>query len=712
MLNRRLELILVTSLLVLAAALRIWDLTRLPPGFSDDELAFIRIAETVRQGDVAVYYQVGDLQARAGPVTIGHVLITELTGDGMLGYRLLSLWAGLGTLALLYTFARRLFGGPVALIALGVMAVNFRMILLARTPAAESVMPAYVLLVLLVLAIAFNLRRDITFHAPGTLPFALLALLLGGAGYLNYTGLVLGPLAALFLAHLIYTRQPISRRVWSAAIFVVVLATVVGTPYLISTFRDTNLSEPYILSSQRPHSVGDVIDGIASAVGGVFWHGDERATRNLPDLPLIGPVQALLALVGVITAGRRWREPRYALVLLALAAGLLTDAWVGTGSTFSANLVALPAIFILVGIGTMSIWHAVSARDIHPATPLVAMIVLAVLAANLIAVRSRLFDDWNHDKRVYAAYHANLGYLAAYLDRTPDGLPVSLCSARLNEPVAVGLTPRQMLGVMQHRDDLDIRHSDCGRGLVLIGAGAPMRFTFADVADREMMPPELASWLQDGQPIPVEGLEEGSVLYLDVEQRVRDSGGQWDALAPAYYMPDESGQFEAVELPVQMEQNLTFAGYDPRVLASKPVPGGEHPLVVVTYWRVDGPLPKKLGIFAHLLGYTKSEPRVLQLEPWAENNGIDVIPSELKNRDFFIQVSHVWLGDTLDPGEYALTVGAYVDTAAVLDNHLDPLDPALDFQPHGDRLFLGPIMVQPKAEEPEPSEPDANTDTN
>jgi hypothetical protein len=696
---------------VLAAVLRTWDLTRLPPGFNDDELAYIRIAETVRQGDVAVYYQIGDIQARAGLVAMGHVLITELAGDGMLGYRLLALWTGLGTLALLYAFGRRLFGVPVALIALGAMAVNFRMILLARTPTAEAVMPAYALLVLLTLAIAFNLRHDITFHAPDTRPFALLALLLGGAGYLHYTGLVLGPLAALFLAHLIYTRQPISRRVWSAAIFVVMLATVVGTPYLISTFRDTDLSEPYLLSSQRPRSVADVIDGVASAVGGVFWQGDERATRNLPDLPLIGPVQALLALVGVVEAGRRWREPRYVLVLLALAAGLLTDAWVGIGSTFSANLVALPAIFILVGIGTMSIWHALSARDIHPATPLVALIVLAMLAANLIAVRSRLFDEWKNNDRVRAAYHANLGYLAAYLDRTPDGLPVSLCSTRLNEPVAVGLTPRQMLGVMQHRDALDIRHSDCGRGLVLIEAGAPMRFVFADVADREMMPPELASWLQDGEPIPVEGLPEGSVLYLDVEQRVRDSGGQWDALAPAYYMPDASGQFEAVELPVQMEQNLTFAGYDPRVLASAPVPGGD-PVVLVTYWRVDGPLPRGLGIFAHLLGYTQSEPRVLQLEPWAENNGIDVIPSELKNRDFFIQVSHIWLGENLKPGEYALTVGAYVDTAAVLDNHLDTLDPALDFQPHGDRLFLGSIMVQPKPEEPEPSEPDTKTDTN
>ena len=39
------------------------------------------------------------------------------------------------------------------------------------------------------------------------------------------------------------------------------------------------------------------------------------------------------------------------------------------------------------------------------------------------------------------------------------------------------------------------------------------------------MPPELRDWLDGGVPIPVDGLPDGSVLRLDVEQRVRDLGG-------------------------------------------------------------------------------------------------------------------------------------------------------------------------------------------
>ena len=281
--NRRLEALLVLGLLLLAAALRIWDLTRLPPGFNAHELASIRITETVRQGDVAVYYQIDAAPGRAGLYAIGSMITTELTGGGLLGYRLFSLAGASFALALLYALARRLFGVPVALIALGIMTVNLRAILLARSATAESWVPAYVLLTLLLLTMAFNLRREVRFHTPSTVHFALLAVLLGGSGYLHYSGLVLGPLAVLFFIHLMITQQPLSRRVWSAGFFLLVLATIVAAPYLISTIRHPELSEPYMVWTERPHDVRDVIDGALHAIGGVIWRGDPRITHNLPE---------------------------------------------------------------------------------------------------------------------------------------------------------------------------------------------------------------------------------------------------------------------------------------------------------------------------------------------------------------------------------------------------------------------------------------------
>jgi hypothetical protein len=135
---------------------------------------------------------------------------------------------------------------------------------------------------------------------------------------------------------------------------------------------------------------------------------------------------------------------------------------------------------------------------------------------------------------------------------------------------------------------------------------------------------------------------------------------------------------------------------------------GGDPVVLITYWRVDGPLPRDLGIFAHLLAYTETEPRVLLLEPWAEANAIDVIPGELVQRDIFVQVSYLWLRGNLTPDTYALTAGAYVDTVTILENHLDVLDPSTNFQPHGDRLLLGHIIVAAAPDKQEPA-PDSLT---
>ncbi|MCD4685940.1 MAG: glycosyltransferase family 39 protein [Anaerolineae bacterium] len=708
--NRRIELGLITGILLLAAVLRLADLTHLPPGFSDDELAYINITAMVREGDVAVFYQVGDGEGRAGLYGILNGVLTGMVGDGLLGYRMLPFLGGMLTLALGYALARRMFDPTVALIALGSMAINLRLIMLARTSAAEALVPAAVLLVALALVTAFHLRREIQFHTPGTVAFALLGLLLGTTGYLHYSTLLLGPLVGVFFAHLIFTRQPLSRRVWNTGIFVIVLATIVALPFLMSLLRDTTLSEPHIVWRLRPQNVRDLVDGALHAISGVLWEGDPRVTHSVDAAPLLGPVLTLLMLAGVFEALKNWRDPRYALLLLLLLAGLLTDTWIGVDATFSANLVALTALPLLIGVGVSVILRTLRMRGLRSAWQPVAVGLVLILGVNVVVLRDRLFNDWAHDDAVYTAYHAHLGHLARYLDDTPDGLPVSLCATRMFEPGPAGLSPRATLGAMMHREGLAIRHSDCRGGLVLINAGAPMRVIFAGIAHRDAMPPELHEWLVDGVPLAIDGLPEGSVLRVDVAQRVRDSGGVWSVLAPVSFMPDANGPGSPAEIPVSFEDQLTFAGYDPRVLDVDYVAGGA-PIVLVTYWRVDGDLPPDLGIFTHLQPYpdvapdgaANDAPRIPLLEPWTEANTIDVVPAELQPRDFFVQVSQLPLAANTTPAEYALTVGAYDGTVTILDQHLAVLDTALDYAPHGDRLLIANLTISapPPVEEPD-----------
>lgn len=689
--NRRQETFLIVGLLLLAAALRVWDLTRLPPGFNTDELANIRMTETIRQGHIAIHYQVGDGVGRAGLYPLGNAVAVTLVGDGVLGYRMFSVWVGLIFLALVYALARRLFGTPVALVALGLGAVNLQAVLLARTAAPETLVPLYVTLALLMLARAFNLYREVRFRIPDTLTFALLGVLFGLSGYLQYSALALGPLGALFFVHLLLTDQPLARRVWRAMAFSIVLATVVAVPYLISTFREPGTSEPHTLWLARPHSAGDVIDGALRAIGGVVWHGDAAITRNLPQTPLLGPLLAVLLIIGVAEGLRRWREPRYALLLLALAAGLLTDTWVRREPSFAANLVALPAVLIFPGIGAAVLSRSLRGRGWPNAWQTVSLLLVVALAANTAITTYRLFYSWRGQPEVAAAYNAHLGAAAAYLDRTPDGLPVSLCTHPLRGANEVGLTARQVLGLMMHREGYEIRHSDCETGLAFANAGAPMRFIYGDERGPEIMRPELKAWLDEATPIRAPGLPEGAVLRVDVEERIMNAGGYaWGQLAETYFVDENEPAPTRAPLAIKLEQNLTFAGYDqfPR---ERP-PGGT-PIVLVTYWRVDGPLPPDVGIFAHLVDYwddPATGQKVPLVEPWAESNSLDVMADTLHSRDFFAQVLYIYMRDDLRPGDYALVIGAYRGNVF---NRLGVLDPATGAR-RGDRLSLGTITLK------------------
>lgn len=695
--NRRQELLLIILLLLLASALRGWDITRLPQGFNTTELANIRMTETMRQGHIAIHYQVGDGIGRAGLFPLGNAVAVTLFGDGLLGYRVYSLGAGLVFLALVYALARRLFGPPVALIALGLGAVNLQAILLARSVTPEVFVPLVAALVLFLLARAFHLHLDIVYRLPSTLPFALLGVLFGLSGYLHYSALVLGPLGALFFAHLVLTDQPLARRVWRAMAFVIVLATVVAVPYLISTVREPSTSEPYVLWAERPQSVTEAIDGVLGALGGVVWRGDPDITRNLPEVPLLGPLLAILLIAGVVEGVRRWREPRYALLLLALVAGLLTDAWVHPDPTFSANLVALPSVFIFAGVGAAVFVRMLRGRGWSNAWQPVSMLLVIALAANVAITSYRLFWQWRDHPDTAIAYQTHLGAVAAYLDRTPDGLPVSLCTYPMRRTNEVGLTARQMLNLMMHREGLDIRHSDCETGMVFINAGAPMRFIYGSARGPEIMRPELKAWLDEATPIDAPGLPENTVLRVDVEERIMDAGGYaWGQLAETYIVEQGAPAPQRAPLAIKLERNLTFAGYDlfPRDRA----PGGT-PIVLVTYWRVDGPLPSDAGIFAHLVDYWEDPATGNQaplLEPWAESNSLDVLARALQNRDFFAQVLYIYMRDDLRPGEYALVVGAYRENVF---NRLGVLDPATG-ERRGDRLSLGTIdLVQPSEDE-------------
>jgi hypothetical protein len=65
-LSNRVGFALAAALLLLAAGLRLWQIESLPPGFHPQEITDIRITESVRSGNVAVFYNLETLGDAGG----------------------------------------------------------------------------------------------------------------------------------------------------------------------------------------------------------------------------------------------------------------------------------------------------------------------------------------------------------------------------------------------------------------------------------------------------------------------------------------------------------------------------------------------------------------------------------------------------------------------------------------------------------------------
>jgi hypothetical protein len=129
--------------------------------------------------------------------------------------------------------------------------------------------------------------------------------------------------------------------------------------------------------------------------------------------------------------------------------------------------------------------------------------------------------------------------------------------------------------------------------------------------------------------------------------------------------------------PISFGGNITFLGYEPQTVDSYP-PGGIF--TSITYWRVDGVVPPDLRLFTHI----QADPGA---SPAAQTDNIGVEVSQLRSRDVFIQVTFVPLPMSMPPGEYSVSIGAYLQSTgqrmAVLEGD----------RPRGTRLFLGQIQV-------------------
>lgn len=675
---------LAVGLLLIAAFFRFWSLATLPPGLSNAEIVDIRITESVRAGRIEVFYNLAALGANGGREGLYHILLAAMTtfiGHGLIGYRLLAVFASMLTLALTYAVGMRLYGPLAGVASMALIAVSMEPVILGRSIGRESMLPLLVAGTLMALVKVLPVYQRMDGRTPRTLTYAGMGLLLGLSFYIHPASFLITLFAMLFIGYMVISPIPLSRRTTSYSSFAILLLIIVVIPYLLSSIRLPELDGAgrvfggYTIDQLSP------FQAMWNGILGLFFVGDTNPTTNLPGRPLFDLVSGVFILIGLLTAVSSWKRPRSMLLLLALVilspiAFLNADA-----PNFSRSAVILPVLALLFGLGTVTLRHSLATSTRRA----LALGLVALLGFNLFWLSRDLFTIWPHLPEVQTAYHSRIGQLAHHIDMTAEKIPTVICTRSVfSNPPRPELSDSQLLLIMMNRERPPIRFVDCGTGMIFASGGSEEQVIFTNPNMLESMPAYLRAWMEQGQMLDDPALPRNGVLLLDVSTALSDKIGLFTTTTPLEFAPETGGSDTIILPPVRFGGNLTLLGYEPNTNENY-IPG--NIVTVITYWRIEGPPPPDMRLFTHIL----SDP----VNIIAQTDTRSVLPSQLKARDIFIQITFVPLPLSSPPGDYGVSVGVYQDSDRMRMNVLD------DGRPRGTRLFLTsyPIVVHQQTSE-------------
>lgn len=671
-LNSRMSFPIAIILLLIAALLRMADLANVPQGFSQDEITNIRLVDNVRLGDIYVFFP-GDDGGREGMYHVLVAFVTLFIGEGTIGFRILSVYLSLLSIAITYALGRHLFNPIVAVIAAGLITVNFSDILIARSVTADATVVFLVSATLLALARSLPVYRRTRVVTANIVSFASLGILLGFSFYLHPSSLFIVLGCMLYIAHLLYIRNAMFRQRRSYTGFAILVMIIIAMPYLISSI---NLPEyaagQRILTNYTDGLLRSVADGLLSIVR----VGDTDPTHNLPGRPFIDVFSGVFSLAGIIICIVRSNRPRFMLILIMGIVCLPAALIVPNSPNFTRMAAVLPQLAIFCGIGFYSMIRHNIFADIVFRRMAVAL-ALFMLVLNVLWTWQDLFVAWRNHEEVLPLVNGNLGKIAHYLDAKGNDLPNVICDDnwRNTEPDA-SLSDSEKTLLMMNRIDLQFHEVDCAQSILLANGGARQRMIFFSEETYDGLHLYLREWLANGEPV-MDKLPRNAVFELETTDHLADRAGGFITMSPVWYDPEVAGEAMPVPPPIRFGDNLTFLGYQPNVDRSfRP---GEI-VEVITYWRTEGAVPNDLLLFTHIL----SDP-VTRI---GNHDIIGVNPQRLRDRDVFIQVTSVRLPDTTLNGEYFISVGAYRQSDG------ERLHTLKDDEPFGDRIFLYSIDVQ------------------
>jgi hypothetical protein len=662
-LSSRVGFVVAVLLLLIAAGARLWQLDTLPPGISTGEVDNIRIAEAIRNGQIEVFYDLSEIGESGGREGFYHAVLavsTGIMGQGLLTYRLVSVFISLITVALVYAIGMRLYGPLAGLCAMAVMTLGMLPIIIGRTIGPEALLPLVFSTILLALIHALPVYRPD--REPATISYSVLGISLGIGFYVHPFSILFTGLALAFIIYMARRKNGLNLRTISYIGFALLVAAIIAIPYLSSTLQMPDLDGTHRLFNHISLNIQTLWRG----VNGLFFIGDANPLYNLPGRPMFDLVSGVLMVFGLMMVVRNRRTPRYALLLFALIIIAPTALLAADAPSFIHYASLLPLLALLFGLGVRTLYTSLPRKTGWA----LALAMFVLLGFNIYWTYTDLFERWGDLPETQSAYQAHTAQVAHHLDLTAHQMPTLICIPTSVSPPNE-LTEIEVINLIMNRKNAPIRYADCGTGLILSNGGGLQQIILAEQGNLEKIHPYLRTWLEQGTFLAQEDIPPDTIIMLDVAQQLGHTIGNFINLMPVHYAPETGSSRDPVSLPVRFGGNITLVGYEAADPAPYP-PGGV--VTVISYWRVEGPLPRDMRLFTHIL----SDPADII----AQTDTRSVLPASLEPRDIFIQVTFITLPKSTPEGIYDISIGAYQDSDRMRMSVL------ADGKPNGTRLFL------------------------
>lgn len=419
----------ILLILLVAFALRVWQLTTIPPGLTHDEANHGREAIGILRGVLLYFFPLNYGSEPLYSYTVA--LVMALIGRGALALRLANVYFGVLAIAATYAWARLRLGRMTALLGAALIAVSFWPVASSREALRAGMLPFFMALtVWFFWRILDDARREVQaasrrplFHVLG------FGLSIAATLHIYLAARVSWLLFPVFLGYLALVRRDTFRRAWRPVLGGLLLAGLLVLPMFLYLRTHPEMQTRLDMLDRPLQGIlaGDwrpILINVRDALLAFVWpgYGDRFLAYNIPGRPVFDPISAVFFVVGVLVCLWRWRQPVYAFLLLWFFIGIIPSLVTGPTANTTRNLAALPAVYLIAVVGFVAPISWLLQRRDQPASTSTAadlprttrrmslIIVLAVgwiAAAGLFTMRD-YFLRWGDSADVRGAYQHTL----------------------------------------------------------------------------------------------------------------------------------------------------------------------------------------------------------------------------------------------------------------------------------------------------------------